>query len=215
MLRLQFILSSGLHVQRTLGLDRYIPFPYRITTIALNLILNVNPYPHPTIGFGVPAPWCNDCHQDWDTYGITESDPVCLVRRKLTCNQTQTLTLTCSSQARKLVGTRGETTLIERAISRLPGPRMGQEPKRNFAPGRRRIKTARSVARLAVTLEYAPCKKGNRCKHDCTYISAGDRHKLYQEYMKSRTEVHTLTLTQSQPSSLNFTLTLFVGGKRC
>ncbi len=195
MLRLQFILSSGLHIKRTLGLDRYNPNPCRLTILTLYLTLNVNPYPHPTKGFGVPAPWCYDCHQDWDTFGISESDPVCLVRRKQTRHQTLTLTLTFSSQARKLVSTRGETSLVERAVPRLPGPPMGQEPPSNYAPGRRRIRTARCVTRLAESMVYEPCKKGNRCKHDCTYISAGDRHLLYLEYMKIRKEVLTLTLS--------------------
>jgi hypothetical protein len=93
LLRLQFILSSGLHAQRALGFDRYNPNPPRTTTLTLDLTLNLYPYPHPTPGYGVPAPWCHDCHQDWDTYGISQSDPVCLVRPLLTRNQSQTLTL--------------------------------------------------------------------------------------------------------------------------
>ncbi len=77
MLRVQLILSSGMHGQHTLGLDRCCPYPYPTTspTTHPHPHPNTHPYPHPTLGFGLPAPWCHDCHHDWDTFGISESNP--------------------------------------------------------------------------------------------------------------------------------------------
>ena len=124
-------------------------------------------------------------------------------------------------KARKLVGTRGETALVERAVTRLPGPMSGQAPPKKFEPGRQRLRHARALARLRVELTYAPCKKGNDCNHDCTYVTPGDRTLLHKEYISIRTEVRTLnpshyfSLPRTQALSLIVTLTPLKDEKRC
>ena len=95
------------------------------------------------------------------------------------------------------------------------------KPPQKFEPGRRRLRHARALARLSAELTYAPSKKGNNCKHDCTYVTAGDRTLLYQEYMSIRTDVralnpsHSFFLPRTQALSLICTLTPFIDEKRC
>ncbi len=87
------------------------------------------------------------------------------------------------------MGTRGETLLVERHVARLPGPALGVEPPEKFAPGRRRVRHARKLARLPLALVYGPCADGLKCKHDCAFVGAEDRTLLYQEYLMIRGDV--------------------------
>jgi hypothetical protein len=70
---------------------------------------------------------------------------------------------------------------------------MGKDPPRKFEPGRLRVRRARKLALVPVALVYVPCEEGNKCKHDCAYVGAGDRPLLYQEYVKIRGAVSALT----------------------
>ncbi len=92
-------------------------------------------------------------------------------------------------KARKLVGTRGETTLGERVVSRLPGPVLGQLPPTKYLPGRQRLRHARNLKSLLLELQHEPCTKGDMCNNECAHISDGARTLFYEEYRKIRLDV--------------------------
>ena len=92
-------------------------------------------------------------------------------------------------KARKLVGTRGETTLGERVVSRLPGPVLGQVPPTKYLPGRQRLRHARNLKSLPLELQHEPCTKGDMCNNECAHVSDGARKFLYEEYRKIRLDV--------------------------
>jgi hypothetical protein len=102
---------------------------------------------------------------------------------------TRSLTPTPHTQARKLVGTRGETKLGERVVSRLPGPALGQVPPTKFEPGRRRLRNARKLKCLPLERVLQPCTKGDKCLNECAHVSDGARTLLYEEYRQIRLDV--------------------------
>jgi hypothetical protein len=68
-----------------------------LTLSFLNPNLTSNHNTH-LVGFGLPAPWCEACYDEWANFGCSPVDPLCLVNIPLTLlfNQNppqQTLTL--------------------------------------------------------------------------------------------------------------------------
>ena len=102
-------------------------------------------------------------------FGVSASDAKCLVA--------------------KHSGTRGETSLGQSAVSRLPGPTLGQQPPKKYIPGRKQRRQGRNLKRMPA--EYVPCTKGAKCKHGCRYVTAGDRRLLYQEYKSIRDDLRS------------------------
>ncbi len=100
---------------------------------------------------------------------------------------------------RQLLGTRGETHLVEQHVARLPGCALRKDAPKKFEPGRRRVRQARKLARLHVALVYGPCAEGRECMNDCAFVGADDRTLLYQEYRNIRCEVSYLTLLYPSP----------------
>jgi hypothetical protein len=96
---------------------------------------------------------------------------------------------------------------VERVVSWLPGPALGQEPPRKFAAGRKRVRHARDLKKVQAELVYAPCPKGSRCKNDCSFLTPNDRSILYAEYKLIRVDVRAHTQTLSLTIHVTLTLT--------
>ena len=96
---------------------------------------------------------------------------------------------------------------MERVVSRLPGPALGQEPPRKFAAGRKRVRHARDLHTVRAELDYGPCPKGSRCKNDCSFLAPNDRSILYAEYKLIRADVRAHTQTLSFTIHVTLTLT--------
>ncbi len=96
---------------------------------------------------------------------------------------------------------------MERVVSRLPGPALGQDPPRKFAAGRKRVRHTRDLQKVQAELLYGPCPKGSKCKNDCSFLTPNDRSILYAEYKLIRADVRAHILTLSLTIIVTLTLT--------
>jgi hypothetical protein len=74
---------------------------------------------------GVPAAWCDLCHVDWRSFGVTDVSLTCLAARN--------------------PNTRGETAMFTSPVTRLPGPALGSLTPLKHQNGRLRVQMIRKL----------------------------------------------------------------------
>ena len=121
-------------------------------------------------GLGVPAPWCDLCHVDWSTYGVTDASLTCLAARN--------------------ANTRGETAMFTSPVTRLPGPVIGSDPPTKYQNGRLRVRMSRkSYPRSCGPIWFPPCRKERKCFLHCHLVTQVSRDKVRAYFDALRCEV--------------------------
>jgi hypothetical protein len=121
-------------------------------------------------GLGVPAPWCELCHVDWNTFGVTDGSMPCLAARN--------------------AHARGETAMFTSPVTRLPGPVIGSDPPTKYQTGRLRVRMTKvSSRRICGPIYFPPCLRGPKCQRHCNLVSQVARHKVRAHFDALRSEV--------------------------
>ena len=121
-------------------------------------------------GLGVPAPWCDMCHVDWSSFGVTDVNLTCLAARN--------------------AHTRGETAIFTSPVTRLPGPAVGSAPPLKRLHGRLRVRTIRKLSRqICGPIWFPYCVKGVLCTLNCNLVTQVMRDRVRGHFECIRAEV--------------------------